>query len=868
MVAIPKGFLEQYGVSAEMPRTQAVTRGAPPMRSPVLRDASKYQLKYVPYTDPQMVANVEMAKGRIWGAVTKGVIQLGETFAAADASSQYTTAWTNFNLEAHGQLDFLKNQPLTRETSTVVGNQLVTDDEPTHVQLQSTLHKGLLQQRDRWAKTIQDPKARQQFLQNSISTVVSLQKQAAETARNKHILFLQGESIKHFEGALTVERIEQLVLEPHMQLIWSPKELLGFKDKYIKRLVFNERDMQVRIAIDNNDLEGLSNFRQGLLTGKVYDSAQKKWFDDPHAKYLGNYKEERDALFGLIKAGEDAIEAGAVKEGKKRFATDLASIYTNPAQFTLDALNAKAITEGWTQSQITAANNAWRHQFDGPLESDTDLRVDIAQNIKDWDVEKIFGASDRLTKAHLEKALQLRADYESGIEDWRTTTTGKKAIDTLKRIHGVDVSGGLVFTMSGMSGPSESQKATDAFNIAFLELEQEIEDLPVGERADKAWELVKALRDDHIKNHPSNKKKEPDTDKTTTTTPDSAAPASSDASAAVKGIDRQHHYEAQQFATDNAKADGTAMTLQVARNLPIDYPGRATIIKQYQDWGATFTETELKGLPTDANTAAASGMSLDEWYHQWTQQFDKARGSDTGGGYVEKGPVLDHGTDTLVTPPKAETVIPHTHQKKKEEKATTRGIDTTSSDKKPAPEPTPAVAHIAIDDPQLDVLVKDYVIDDDNFFPYVVFQDGVQETTITNEVRNRLYEISVDRNELYSAELMRPAKEEGKVDVGFIFYAYDPASAKYMFMDFNEYKTSLIRAGVLQGKWWVRFYERQQRESYISLKNSDWFSDPATSPPGAPIGPGHADPWNEEHWIWWRDRRYAIDAEQGIRILR
>ena len=58
-----------------------------------------------------------------------------------------------------------------------------------------------------------------------------------------------------------------------------------------------------------------------------------------------------------------------------------------------------------------------------------------------------------------------------------------------------------------MSGPSESQKATDAFNIAFLELEQEIEDLPVGERADKAWELVKALRDDHIKNHPSNKKK-------------------------------------------------------------------------------------------------------------------------------------------------------------------------------------------------------------------------------------------------------------------------------------------------------------------------------------------------------------------------
>ena len=170
---IPRGYLDKNTVSAEMPRTQAVTRAAPPMRTAVLRDPSKYMLKYVPYTDPSAVANVEMAKGKIGQAFAAGMIELGKTFDAADASSQYTTAWNSFQLEAHGQLSILKDQGLTRPKQTYSGGQLVTDDDPTHVQMQATLHKGLLQQRDRWAKTIKDPKARAQFLQNSVATVVS-----------------------------------------------------------------------------------------------------------------------------------------------------------------------------------------------------------------------------------------------------------------------------------------------------------------------------------------------------------------------------------------------------------------------------------------------------------------------------------------------------------------------------------------------------------------------------------------------------------------------------------------------------------------------------------------------------------------------
>lgn len=785
MVAIPKGFLDQYGVSAEMPRTQAVTRAAPPMRSPVLRDASKYQLKYVPYTDPQMVANVELAKGRIGQALTKGLIDLGNTFAAADASSQYTTAWTNFNLEAHGQLDFLKNQPLTRATSTVVGNQLVTDDDPTHVQLQGTLHKGLLQQRDRWAKTIKDPKARQQFLQNSISTVVSLQKQAAETARNKHILFLQGESIKHFEGALTVERIEQLVLQPHMQLIWTPKELLAFKDKYIKKLLFNDRDMEIRQAIDSKDSEKLWDYKQSLLSGKRLNYDTWEWEDDPHAKYLKKYKNETKQLFDLIKEGEKHIEAQIEKDDEARFAKDLSRIYQNPEQYTQEGINQAARADGWTQTQITAANNAWRQQFGGPLESDDDTRLDIADNIKDWDRTRIFSVSHKLTEAHLQNALRRRDEYENGIEDWKKQVVGLKAVNALKAIHGIDVSGGMTIRMPGMSGPTEAQKANKAYQWALLELEQQVEDLPPEERAAKAWEIVKPQRDEWIKaNRPEEKPPGGGGDDDTTKADGTSAGVganSSETNTEVKGIDPKHWLKAQRFAEENTMPDGTEITVDVARTLPADFPGREGIIEFYTSIGATFTKDEISGNRPTIDDAKAKGESVADWYARWKRNFDLHTNTTLPGA---TGGIRDHGVDQVVVP-SSESVIPETHRLKKEK---------TTEEPETETQPTPVAVAVPNGDASLDMLFKDYVLTEKNF--NVVDHDDAGVQAASAEIKNRLLDIASGRGEIYRADLFRSGDGEMEAsDIGIVFYADG------RFMDLEEYEIFLNMKGFLSGEF-------------------------------------------------------------------
>jgi len=672
---IPRGYLDKNTVSAEMPRTQAVTRAAPPMRTAVLRDPSKYMLKYVPYTDPSAVANVEMAKGKIGQAFAAGMIELGKTFDAADASSQYTTAWNSFQLEAHGQLSILKDQGLTRPKQTYSGGQLVTDDDPTHVQMQATLHKGLLQQRDRWAKTIKDPKARAQFLQNSVATVVSLQKQAGEYARKKHVMYLQGESFKHFETALTVEDVYKVASMPHMKLIWTPTELNKKVNDRITAIVFEKNRVEIlkianKPALNEQDERSVDAIRMRLMMGghdatahtdtegNIYYqdhlSEDGKRYDErtfiPHknAQYLG--KAERDTLFDLLDAAEkkitDEVEEGVTKD----FNNTAIAIYQNTETWTTDKITKKANDAGWDATQLKTALGLRKAALEGPTESNTALKLAILENIETWDFKTILDSAHLLTRDDLNWALRRRDGFDNKVDQWYDKGDGKTAMDTLKMIHGVDTET-FTFSMPGMA--TQAQKAKAKYLEARVRLEARIQDESTDprEQGKLAWGIVKEMRREWLE---SKDKRTPadvtDANEASTTDNDTGtganggvtATAVSDSSGIAVTPENQIH--AYRWATDNRTADGTPITARVAATLPADYPGRASIIAMYEYWGASFSETERVGV-----TEAPAVMNWDVFLMDHGPDLAN-RPTVSGGHSIAVTETVVTGQPTEVTP--------------------------------------------------------------------------------------------------------------------------------------------------------------------------------------------------------------------------
>ena len=669
---IPRGYLDKNTVSAEMPRIQAVTRAAPPMRTPVLRDPSKYQLKYVPYTDPAAVANVEMAKGKIGQAFAAGMIELGKTFDAADASSQYTTAWNSFQLEAHGQLSILKDQGLTRPKQVYSGGQLVTDDDPTHVQMQATLHKGLLQQRDRWAKTIKDPKARAQFLQNSVATVVSLQKQAGEYARKKHVMYLQGESFKQFESALTVEDVYKVASMPHMKLIWTPTELNKKVNDRITAIVFEKNRVEIldianRSSLNEEDKSTIEELRLRLMRGGHYATGhldtetntiyyqdhlsgtgerfdKPTWIPHENAKHLK--KTERDTLYDLLDAAEKKIKDEIEKGVEKDFNSKAIAIYQNTETWTPDKITEYANQAGWDSTQLKTALGLRKSALEGPTESDSNLKLAILENIEKWDFKAILDRAHHLTRDDLNWALRRRDGFDNKVDQWYDKGDGKTAIDTLKMIHGVDTET-FTFSMPGMA--TQAQKAKAKYLEARVRLEARIQEESTDprEQGKLAWTLVKEMRREWLE---SKDKRTPadatDTNEASTTDTGAGTGANSGVTATAVSdesgiaVTPENQIHAFRWATANRTADGTPITPRVAATLPADYPGRAAIIAMYEDWGASFSETERVGV-----TEAPAVMNWDVFLAEHGP--DLANRPTVSGGHSI--PVIT-GQPTEVTP--------------------------------------------------------------------------------------------------------------------------------------------------------------------------------------------------------------------------
>jgi hypothetical protein len=671
---IPRGYLDKNTVSAEMPRTQAVTRAAPPMRTAVLRDPSKYQLKYVPYTDPAAVANVELAKGKIGQAFAAGMIELGKTFDAADASSQYTTAWNSFQLEAHGQLSVLKDQGLTRPKQVTTAGGLVTDDDPTHVQMQATLHKGLLQQRDRWAKTIKDPKARAQFLQNSVATVVGLQKQAGEYARKKHVMYLQGESFKQFESALTVEDVYKVAAMPHMSLIWTPTELNKKVNDRITAIVYDKNHMEILevangvgsahqrgVTIDHLrlrlmrrgnetsahlDTETNTIYYQDQLSTSGERFEKKKWIDHENAKHLK--KPERDKLFDLLDAAEEKIKDEIEEGEKKHFNQAAVNIYSDWKTWTDEKIIQQAEAQGWTSTQLKTALGLRKSAQEGVVNSDTTLKLDILENIGKYDFAMIMDSANSLTKEDLQWALRRRDGYDNKVDQWYDQGVGKQAMQTLQMINGVDTSV-ISFSMPGMA--TQAQKSKAKYLEARVRLEAQIQDFSDDPRkqATEAWKIVKEMRREWLE---SKRPRIPDGaredsvaadpgelrggDNDTSASGGVTATAVGDASG--MGVSEENQVTAYRWATANTH-DDSPITARVAANLPADYPNRTAIIAMYEDWGATFTDNERVGV-----TIQPTELSPYDWFLQkWGPSM--ANRNSLSGGYSptvpdDPGPVI------------------------------------------------------------------------------------------------------------------------------------------------------------------------------------------------------------------------------------
>ena len=126
-----------------------------PERRAALRDPKKYM------SDPragqrnmQLEVQAVLDQAKPITALAKGMTQIGETFAKADAEEQLTTANLNLRTEVEQMLANMKAMPVAREQSEIDGytGQVNTTLQPVHKTSYQSFNASLLNVRDRLSK--------------------------------------------------------------------------------------------------------------------------------------------------------------------------------------------------------------------------------------------------------------------------------------------------------------------------------------------------------------------------------------------------------------------------------------------------------------------------------------------------------------------------------------------------------------------------------------------------------------------------------------------------------------------------------------------------------------------------------------------
>lgn len=492
----------EFTTSTQMPQGRPILRDQPTMRTPVTRNVSAY------LSDPkagQRDINLETAaagRGKyVVAAAQKGLMQLGELLAKADAEEQYLNAMSEFKIEIGQNLGAMKGEILSKKVPRLFNGNIEEHMEGVYKESAATFNKWIIQRRDFHAKPL-GREARTAFLRATVSEVATAQGQAAAYSRKQHIGWLKGRAWKLIKEAPDHGSLNELEQNDLYKIAMGDLE-------FAKAITSRRTELAVdhyRYRIATSRLSELNFLRQEIRDrGVDPEGAGSRDTDEtveslknPEAKWLQG--EHWEKLMGMVNDRQDIIIKKREFDQKVFIDNKYIDVLMNPQNYNLDTFKEWAAADpmgrGYAyidQAGFNTLVQVWdsaRNQK--TISSDPNAWLDININIEKWDTAAI-AENTNLTIQDRLNGIQKRLAWEQGTRRWDSKDhpihgdLGYRAIAKLERHYGITVGG-----VTPAYRQRNEAKQELAFKNIYDEIELKLMDDAISD-ADKpkeAWRLV------------------------------------------------------------------------------------------------------------------------------------------------------------------------------------------------------------------------------------------------------------------------------------------------------------------------------------------------------------------------------------------
>lgn len=481
----------QYSSSPSMSGAYSspVLRSAPTLRTPALRNTSKY------LRDPragqrnmQLEVQAELDKAKPFQALVAGAGEIAETFLKADMKSKLTEAELNLRITTEGLLANMKSMPVGAASTTIDGKtgQPDTNYRAVHETSLASFTNEFSRHREKISKTL--PRAaKDQFLAGTAAYVASAEAQAQAINRKQHVAYLQGTVFSNLRKAETLAEIDIIAGGADARLVYAQDDLLKLVDAR-KRELANDYFATTVIAENTQlGLENLENvFANNNRESQIIDEngntipmtgAQMRQFE-----FMGHLTADDKLAFDTkIQAKIKRLQAEDELRKESNKNSIMGEIYNNPDPnvYTSDAFTAAAASgeinfedipdlDAIVKAQIVARSQA------APA-TDVSLQNHILDNIGDFAYRTERLMTMPLDPNFAKEALEKRRRFDQGIPDWKdkNNPAGNKGARANRIFENAFYrkDGGFMDAISIFS-PDRVEQLNDRYFIAAKELDE------------------------------------------------------------------------------------------------------------------------------------------------------------------------------------------------------------------------------------------------------------------------------------------------------------------------------------------------------------------------------------------------------------
>jgi len=389
---------------------------------------------------------------QVASALGKGLTNLGIAFDKADSASQYANGWNLYTKWDLAQTDYWKSQKFIKPNPDyeVPGAEFeALRYLPTHPNIVANYATLAQAEITKIAKSITNKDARARFLTNASTKARETGLQLSNFARQKHHQYLQGKVLDHLEGALTRDRVDEILDGDDALLSYGGKDIETLRQRYYKSIAVDT----VYAAITER---WNSEYQLDSLADRIQDGGLVSYYrDEDDVSQIKIIKEEFDENFEFITEDErikflnrirtrqEQLEKDNETLRKGRLSDQLVTMLEGKdgVPYTLGDLETFAEDEDLSPGEYTQFRNLLEKIQEPVLSPNPQEFGNILDDLDNYSVMDIAG-NHNLQVAQKIQLIKERAALDAGGANWRSFsnawgTGGAEGLQLLKAKYNV-----------------------------------------------------------------------------------------------------------------------------------------------------------------------------------------------------------------------------------------------------------------------------------------------------------------------------------------------------------------------------------------------------------------------------------------------